>query len=588
MQRKLAVILAADVAGYSRLMSENEEATRATLSAYRATITEIVGEHAGRVFGAAGDSAICEFASAVQAVRAAVAIQRALHRRNADLPENRRMEFRIGLNLGDVMIEGDDLLGDAVNIAARLQEVAAPATICISGTVRQQIEGKLDFAVTHLGERALKNIAKPVAAYRVDWRLEDPTASGVLGGALALPDKPSIAVLPFANMSGDAEQEYFADGITEDIITALARFRWFFVIARNSTFTYKGRAVDIKQAGRELGVRYVLEGSVRKAGARIRVTAQLIEAETGSHLWAEKYDRDYADVFAIQDELTESVVAAIEPEILFGEGRRATSKNIENLDAFDCAMRGLWHFYQFGKKDNLEGEPLLRRAIALDPKLARGHMGLARILFGRCHWGWSDNVERDTIESYEAAERAILLDDRDPYSHYILSLASLTMNQHRQALAEAQRCIDLSPNFALGYFALGMARVYMGHFAEAIDPLLRCQRLSPNDPMMFEFLNTMALAHYHMENFEEALHHAQRAARSRRMIGGLLTIVACLGQLDRAEEAKPVIEEIAGAKIADAAAQWKVTAPYAQQEHRARFLEGLNKAGYSFEPAASA
>lgn len=581
MQRKLAVILAADVAGYSRLMAENEEATRATLTAYRATIAEIVGDHAGRVFGAAGDSVICEFASAVQAVRAAVAIQRALHRRNADLPDGRRMEFRIGLNLGDVMVEGDDLLGDAVNVAARLQEVAAPAGICISGMVRQQIEGKLDFPLAPLGERNLKNIAKPVPLYRVDWHQDDPAASGVLGGQLALPDKPSIAVLPFANMSGDPEQEYFADGITEDIITELARYRWFFVIARNSTFTYKGRAVDIKQVARELGVRYVLEGSVRKAGNRIRVTAQLIEADTGNHLWAERYDRDFADVFSIQDELTQSVVGAIEPEILQREGRRVTHKSAENLDAFDLAMRGQWHFYQFGAGESQTGEALLRRAIALDPKLSRAHMALARLLFGRAHWGWTEHPEREVAECYQSAQRAVTLDDRDPYCHYILSLSSLPSGKHRQALAEAQRAVDLSPNFALGYFALGMARVYVGHFEEAIDPLLRCQRLSPNDPLTFEFINTVALAHYHLGNYEEALHHAQRALASRRMFGGLLTIIACLGQLGRAEEAQPFIDEVAALNIPDVAAQWAITAPYADAAHRAQLVEGLGKAGYS-------
>jgi TolB-like protein len=389
-------------------------------------------------------------------------------------------------------------------------------------------------------------------------------------------------VLPFANMSGDPEQEYFVDGITEDIITELARYRWFFVIARNSVFTYKGRAVDIKQVARELGVRYVLEGSVRKAGNRVRVTAQLIEAETGNHLWAERYDRDYADVFAIQDELTQSVVGAIEPEILLRESGRVTTKSVENLDAFDLVMRGLWHFYQFGAGESVAGEKLLRRAIELDPRLARGHMALARLLFGRAHWGWTEQPQRDVAQSYQSAQRAIALDDRDPYSHYILSLASLPMGNHRQALAEAQRAVDMSPNFALGYFALGMARIQVGLFEEAIDPLLRCQRLSPNDPLTFEFVNKIALAHYHSGNYEEALHHAQRSLGSRRVFGGLLTMIACLGQLDRASEAQPFIAEVKALPIPDVAAQWTISAPYADPAHRAQFVEGLNKAGYSF------
>lgn len=351
-QRRLAAILAADVAGCSRMMAADEEGTLRVLAVYRGAISELIVEHNGRVFGTAGDSVIAEFASAVQAVRAAVAIQRALHRRNADLEQSQRMEFRIGINLGDVVAEGDDLLGDGVNVAARLQEVAAPAGICISGALRDQIENKLTFPVAHLGERTLKNIPRPVQAYRVDWRLEDASTTGVLGGAMTLPDKPSIAVLPFANMSGDAEQEYFADGITEDIITALSQNRWFFVIARNSTFTYKGRAVDVKQVGRELGVRYVLEGSVRKAGQRVRVTGQLIETESGNHLWAERFDRDLADIFSVQDEITERVVGVIEPEMLLVEGKRAARKATANLDAFDSYMRGLWHFHQLTTEDS--------------------------------------------------------------------------------------------------------------------------------------------------------------------------------------------------------------------------------------------
>ncbi|MEO8557787.1 MAG: adenylate/guanylate cyclase domain-containing protein [Rhodospirillales bacterium] len=579
MQRKLAVILAADVAGYSRLMAADEEGTRATLTAYRAAIGEIVAEHDGRIFGTSGDSVICDFASPVQAVRASVAMQRGLQRRNADLPEQRRMEFRIGLNLGDVMIDEHDLLGDAVNIAARLQEVAAPAGICISDAVRMQIDGKLNFAVVSLGERSLKNIPKSVPVFRVDWKLEDPAASGVLGGALALPDKPSIAVLPFANMSGDAEQEYFADGITEDIITALARYRWFFVIARNSTFTYKGRAVDIKQVARELGVRYVLEGSVRKAGSRIRVTAQLIEAETGNHLWAEKYDRNYADVFDIQDELTESVVGAIEPEILLGESRRATGKSIDNLDAFDCCARGIWHFYQFGADDNRQGELLLRRAIELDPKMARAHMGLARLLFGRCWWGWSDDIKRDAASAYHSAQLAVTLDDRDPYGHYIAAMSGLLLQRHQQCLAEAQRAIDLSPNFALGFLGLTLARIFIGHFEGALDPALRGMRLSPNDPLTFEFINSIALAHYQMGNYDEALHHIERGLRSRRTYGGLRTLLATLGQLGRNDEAITALAEMERIKPGDAQAHWRATTGYADPAHRQHLIEGLRKAG---------
>lgn len=579
MERKLAAVLAADVAGYSRLTALDEEGTLRTLEAYRAAIAEFVCEHGGRIFGTAGDSVIAEFASAVQAVRCAVAIQRSLKRRNADVAHERRLEFRVGINLGDVVVTENDLLGDGVNIAARLQEIATPGGICISGTIRDQIDGKVTFPLVHLGERSLKNIPRPIPVYRVDWGIQDPSATGVLGGALALPDKPSIAVLPFTNMSGDAEQEYFADGITEDIITALSRHRWFFVIARNSSFAYKGRNVDVKQVGRELGVRYVLEGSVRKVGARVRVTGQLIEAETGNHIWAERYDRDYADIFAIQDDITQSVAGTIEPEILMGEGRRAIRKSEANLDAFDRAMRGMWHLYQFTPESFRRAELCLRRSIEMDPNFARGHMALARALFGRCLFGWSNDVMGDRAMLCTEAERAAALDDRDPYSHYALFACHLFYGRHQMALAEAQRAIDLNPNLALGHMALGWVRIYIGHFAEALDPLLQALRLSPNDPLAFSFLSRLALAHYHLGNYEEAVHFAERSVAGRKIHFVLVTLLASLGQLGRTDEVHDLLEDIARATPADIERYWEVTHPYADAAHRAHLYEGLRKAG---------
>ena len=582
-QRRLAAILAADVAGYSRMMAADEEGTLRTLGTYRSAISDLVAEHNGRIFGTAGDSVIAEFASAVQAVRSAVAIQRALQRRNADLEQAQRMEFRIGINIGDVIADGDDLLGDGVNVAARLQEVAAPAGICISGALRDQVDGKLTFPVAHLGDRMLKNIPRPVQAYRVDWRLEDASTTGVLGGALALPDKPSIAVLPFANMSGDPEQEYFADGITEDIITALSQNRWFFVIARNSTFTYKGRAVDVKQVARDFGVRYVLEGSVRKAGQRVRITGQLIEAESGNHLWAERFDRDLADVFSIQDEITERVVAAIEPEMLLVEGKRAARKSSANLDAFDSYMRGLWHFHQLTVEDSRQAVTWLRRAIDLDPRLAQAHAFLARTLNGGIWYGFSEDPERELAEACEAAHRAVTLDDRDPYCHYAQCLLSFLTRRYPQALAAAQRAIDLNPNFALGYFGLGWVRIYIGHFAEAIDPLLRCTRLNPNDPQLGMFMGIVALAHYHQHNYEEAAHYAERGLRGRRVYFVLRTYLATLGQLGRTEEARFILAEMQRMQPFYEKFHQMITNPYADPAHHAHLVEGLRKAGMQIE-----
>jgi adenylate cyclase len=577
--RRLAAILAADVVGYSRLMATDEEGTLATLSTYRGIIDGLVAEHQGRIFGSAGDSVIAEFKSAVQAVRCAVAIQRAMHRRNADLPDGQRMELRIGVNLGDIMVENDNLFGDGVNVAARLEEVAQPADIYISGAVRDQIDGKVSFAMAGLGERNLKNIRRPVAIYRVDWRLEEARASGVFGGELSLPDKPSVAVLPFDNMSGDAEQEYFADGITEDIITALSRNRWFFVIARNSTFTYKGRAVDVKQVARELGVRYVLEGSVRKAGNRVRINAQLIDAESGAHLWAERYDRDLADIFALQDEITEHVVAAIEPELLVVEGRRAARKSAAHLNAYDFFMRGMWHYHQFDPEENRRAAEWMRKAVALDPRLTHGYVGLARALNGRIWFGWSKDVEADRHSAREAAQRAVELDDKDPYGHYVLTFACLNSGLHQQALAEAQRAIDLNPNFALVHLALGWVRVFIGHFAEAIDPLLRGMRLSPNDPLSFLFFYFLALAHYHQHDYAQAVQMAQRGLAVRRVYLLYEVLIAGLGYAGQPDEVAAVREDMERLKPADFARMSRMTHPYLSPDALEHLREGLRKAG---------
>ena len=568
------------------MVAHDEEGTLHTLGLYRAVITELIVEHDGRVFSTAGDSVLAEFASAVHAVRAAVAVQQALQRRNADLPADHRMQFRIGLNLGDVVAEGDDLLGDGINVAARLQQLAQPAGIYVSGALREQTEGKLSFPLVPLGAQTLKNIPRPVTVFRVDWEAGGATAAGMLiGGAPSLPDKPSIAVLPFSNLSGDPDQEYFADGITEDIITALSHYRWFFVIARNSTFVYKKQpGVDVKQVGRELGVRYVLEGSVRKAGSRIRATAQLVEAESGNHVWAERFDRDVADIFALQDEIAQSVVGAVEPEMLLSEGRRATRKSAANLDAFDCWMRGVWHFHYLSEPEqNREAETWFRRAIAIDPQFSLAHMSLARTLNTRIWWGSSSDIERELEEGYAAATRAVALDDRDPYTHYALSLLSMLAKQHEQSLAEAQRSIDLSPNFSLGYFALGWIRIYMGNFADAIDSLLHSLRLSPNDLQAGTFIGQIALAHYHLGHYEEAVRDVERALR-RRQIPFLLRLqLACLGQLGRIEEAKAVRAKLAVFEPLDAARYWKVISPYAEPTDGAALADGLRKAGMTEE-----
>jgi TolB-like protein/Tfp pilus assembly protein PilF len=492
------------------------------------------------------------------------------------------MRFRIGINVGDVMIQGADLLGDGVNIAARLEQMAEPGGILVSGTVWEQIDGKLAFPCTYAGEQTAKNIARPVRTYRVAWDQTEAAGPSLGRGsaAPALPDKPSIAVLPFANIGGEAEQEYFADGISEDIITALSKWRWLFVIARNTSFVYKGRAIDIKQVGRDLGVRYVLEGSVRKAGNRVRISAQLIEAATGAHLWAERYDRDLADAFAVQDEISESVVGAIEPELLQVERQRAARKSPESMDAWDHYMRGMWRFYQFTVDDNAEAERLMRRAIALDPALALGHIGLARTFNFRLWWGWSQDIEADRQAAHAAARRAVELDDRDAYAHYALAWANFLRREHESALAEAQKAIDLTPNFALAYFVLGVIRVFLGRFDQVDDPIRRAMRLSPHEPQTFFCCYVLALAEYHQGRYAEAAKIARTGIDLRPFHTLYRTLAACCGQLGRADEARAAMAEMRRLMPKDAERRWDAANPYADPAHRAHFIDGLRKAGW--------
>ena len=586
-KRHLAVIWAADVAGYSRLMSEDEEATLNILATYQEVVAGLVAEHQGRIFGMAGDGIMVEFASAVQAVRCAVAVQRALDRRNADLPERRRMVFRIGINLGDVIARDGDLYGDGVNVAARLQALAEPAHICISASVHEQIADKLNFACEFLGERTVKNIARPVRVYSVDWTPEAPIPVGQLqSGALALPDRPSIAVLPFANISGDAEQDYFADGLTEDLITALTKFRWCFVIARNSSFSYKGRAAPVQQVGRELGVRYVLEGSTRKAGDRVRVTAQLIEAETSRHVWAERYDRDLADLFAMQDEIVDRVVGAIEPEMLKAETLRARRKTPQSLTAWDLIFRGMWHFHQVTKDDHFRARELFREAIKAEPALAEGHIWLARSTGGILFYGWTDNPAADTAEGWQAAMRGARLAEADPYAHYAVGIISAFTGQPGKAISAAQKAIDLSPNFALGHLLLGTSRLFAGRAAQAIEPLQRGLRLSPHDPHAFMWLQFLAFAHFLRGEHEEAVQRAADAVAKRPESFSAHCALACsLAQLGRTEEAQEALAEMRRTLPAGRGGLADFFARFVNPADRERVLDGLRGAGWQRERA---
>ncbi|MGA9512888.1 MAG: adenylate/guanylate cyclase domain-containing protein, partial [Pseudolabrys sp.] len=508
-ERRLAAILAADVAGYSRLMGTGEEATLAALKACRRELIDPkIAEYRGRIVKTTGDGALVEFPSAVDAVRCAIEIQRAMAARNATIPEDRRVEFRIGINVGDIIIDEGDIYGDGVNIAARVESLASPGEICLADNAYQQIKGKLAFDVSDLGEQHLKNIAQPVRVYgvRLDGTPERP--------ALVLPDKPSIAVLPFQNMSGDPEQEYFADGISEDIITGLSKLRWFFVIARNSSFTYKGKAVDVKRVSRELGVRYVLEGSVRKGGNRVRITSQLIDATTGNHLWAERYDGDLTDIFTLQDEITKKVVAAIEPKLLEAEGIRSQSRSSEDLGAWEMVIHANSLFWRLTKTESLAAIATLKQVVERHPEYAPAHSMLAFSLLLARQFGWI-SMEPQVKQAEALAVRAAELDDSDPWAHLALGYVAIARRRTNEAVEEIQRALDLNPNFAAAHGYLGLALSVGGALEESIVHSERAIRLSPHDPQNAIFNVHLAAAYYHMGHYAEAANFGRKAVRQR-------------------------------------------------------------------------
>ena len=506
--RKLAAIFAADVEGYSRLMGQDEIGTLRRLTACRAILDERIPAYRGRIFGSAGDSVVADFASAVDAVQCAVAVQEAFAKDSAARPAGEQMRFRIGVHVGDVLVQGDNLFGDGVNIASRLEALAEPGGICISGMVRDQIGTKLPLAFTDLGEQQVKNITQPIRAYRVRGESSTPAVMA----SPPLPDKPSIAVLPFQNLSGDPEQEYFADGMVEEITTALSKVRWFLVIARNSTFAYKGRAVDVRQVARELGVRYVLEGSVRKAGDRVRISAQLIDATTGNHVWAERYDRELANIFAVHDEITERVVAAIEPQLYAAEHFRSQRKPPESLDAWECVIRALSSVGQGTRVGDMEAEGLCRRAIAIAPGYGQAHSLLAWALMRRPARLGGD-IGSVLPEAMPESRAALGLDERDPWAHLSHGLVLWRTRRHNEAERAFRRALELNPNFALAHACLGLPLAVRGELKEAIRTAEHALLLSPNDRIIGARASE-AVAHAYFG----AEHYADCVARARTAI----------------------------------------------------------------------
>lgn len=544
--RRLAAILAADVVGYSRLMGIDEEGTLAALKAHRKELIDpLIAQHQGRIFKATGDGLLIEFASIVDAVRCAVVMQQGIESRNANVDENHRIRFRIGINVGDVIVEGDDIFGDGVNVAARLETLAEPGRICVSATVREHVAEKIPIGFADLGEHTVKNIARPVHVFRIET-IKDRNAAVTDPGnpSLALPDRPSIAVLPFTNLSGDAEQDYFADGMAEDIITGLSRIKWLFVIARNSSFTYKGKAVNVKQAGGELGVRYILEGSVRKASNRVRVTGQLVEAETGRHVWADRYDRTLDDVFAIQDELTMSVVAAIEPSLRQAEIERVKRKRPDSLDAYDLVLRALPHVYTAMPDGAAKALPLLESALKMEPDYALAHGFAAwahEIIFAR-----GGGHEENRLGAIRHAEAAIAHGRDDAIALTFGGFALGLVAHDREAAHQAfEAALALSPSCALTYVLGSVVMAYAGNADRAIEWGERALRLSPFDPMRFAALLSVTLGHFQRGEYEEAALAAHKVFQANPFWSlGHVLLAATQARLERLDAARSAAQRV--------------------------------------------
>ena len=586
-ERRLVAIFAADVEGYSRLMGADEVGTLRDLTQRRAVLDGLIASHRGRIANTAGDSVLAEFGSAVDAVQCAVEAQAALAGANATLSPERHINFRIGIHVGDVMVKGGDLFGDGVNIAARLQAIASAGGTCISSVAYDQVRKILPLAFTDLGAQQVKNIEEAVRAYAVTSKgattVDTASFAAAPGSnsALPLPDRPSIAVLPFQNMSGDPEQEYFADGIVEDIITALSRFKSLFVIARNSSFTFKGKAVDIKKVGQELGVRYVLEGSVRKAGGRVRITGQLIDAASGTHLWADKFDGSLEDVFDLQDRITMSVVAAIAPKLDQAEIERSKRKPTEKLDAYDYYLRGLAVVEGATKDENEEALRLFYKAIEIDANFALAHAMVARCFTLRKANGWMADVAKESAETAKLARRAVELgrDDAAVLSRAGYALARVVFEPEEGADL-IERALALNPHLSSAWQFGGLLKAFRGEPETAIEHLAHAMRLSPLDPSLYSMQTATALAHFVAGRYDESVLWAEKASREDPNFLPAIRIIATSagnsGQLERAQKAAKRMLEIDPAfrvsRLTD-------HVPLRRPDDLARYAEGLRRAG---------
>jgi adenylate cyclase len=583
--RRLAAIL---VAGYSRLLPGDEKENFAELRGLLTGVVEPqIGKFGGNIFKETAEIVLADFDNAVEAARCAAALRDAVAQTNQTLPEEQRIAMRIGINFGDIIAEEGDIFGDGVNIAARVEALAKPGSVYISEIVHKQITDKADFDFEDLGPQALKNIERPIRVYRMAGEMAELSEELVAAAATfsASPpefdDRRAIAVLPFANFSGDPEQEFFADGITEDIISMLAGWRAFPVIARNSTFTYKGKTVDIKKVGEELGAHYVLEGSVRKSGRRVRVTVQLIRADTNHHIMAERYDRDLTDLFELQDEITHAIAGAIEPELLKFERERIAERPPKSEDAYELYQRGMFHHYRQNKADNIEAQAYFHRALAIEPQYPQATAALSITLSAAASTAWAGDPDAGFEEAYVLAQRAVPLDQRYPNAHFALGLVCMWTSRPDRAIAAFQEAIRLNPSFAAAHVLLGQMYLYRSRVEDSIQLAERGIRLSPSDPRMFIWLPAVAGAHYQMRHYAEAIDAGRRSwSLNRNWPAGLTYVVAGLAQLGRVDEAKAALADLRTLDPNFSFVRTTLRRLYTDPAGIDHILDGLRKAGF--------
>ncbi|NOJ43368.1 adenylate/guanylate cyclase domain-containing protein [Bradyrhizobium australiense] len=576
-ERRLSAILAADVAGYSRLMHHDEEATHANLAALLVEVVNpTIAEHSGRIVKNTGDGFLAEFPSAVRAVRAAMEFQTRIKELTTADAEDRHIALRVGVNIGDVIVEPHDVFGDGVNIAARLEGIAEPGGICISSSAYDQVVGKIAAEFVDLGEQRLKNIARPIRIFKVMDRVTAKQRP-----VLALPDKPSIAVLPFQNLSADPEQEYFADGVVEDITMALSRFPWLFVIARNSSFTYKGRVVDVKQVGRELGIRYLLEGSVRKAGNRIRIAGQLIDAETGAHLWVDRFEGALEDIFELQDHVTSRVVGAIAPKLQDAEIKRAKHKPTENLDAYDYYLRGLAKARRHTVEANDKALQLFSKAIALDPGLACAYGMAAWCYTQRKARGWMIEHVQESAEATRLARKAVHLGGDDPVALCMGGYAlAFVAHDFDDAAAFMDRGLAVNPNLAQAWMLSSWLRIWRGEPDLALDHVAQAMRLSPVDPSQYGMLGAAAYAHFLAGRYDVASSYAEKSMRDNpTFLLSICSFAASNALAGRPGQAQSGLAQALECSPKLRASNLNDLAPFRRPEDLATFAKGLRQAG---------